>query len=251
MTVAPTTPAGSSSLRTAAPAIQMVQQAVRGGTVGSREAAARGQDLGTVVVAGLAGFGVVYLIVRVDRGSRLDIAVTRAVQRWHARPVQRAMELVSRPGFPPQSRVIPAGLVAGWLVAGLRVEAVVQGMSWGERVARDRAGGSARRPRPIAGQVNVVIAPLGGSSFPSGHVLSYVGTYGMFAYLMSSRVKHPRYRRLLVAPAVALVALVGPSRIHQGHHWLTDVLASYLLGMSYVAALAAVYRRWLRRDRPA
>ena len=161
------------------------------------------------------------------------------------------MELVSWPGFPPQSRIIPAGLVAGWLVAGLRVEAVVQGMGWGSALLATGVKVLARRPRPIAGQVNVVIAPLDGSSFPSGHVLSYVGTYGMFAYLVSSRVNDPRFRRLLIAPPLALVALVGPSRIHQGHHWLTDVLASYLLGMSYVATLAAVDRRWLRRDRPA
>jgi membrane-associated phospholipid phosphatase len=58
-------------------------------------------------------------------------------------------------------------------------------------------------------------------------------------------VKDARLRRLLSAPLVGLVIVVGPSRIHEGHHWLTDVLGSYLLGMSYVAALAALYRRWL------
>jgi membrane-associated phospholipid phosphatase len=42
---------------------------------------------------------------------------------------------------------------------------------------------------------------------------------------------------------LGLVALVGPSRIHQGHHWFTDVSASYLLGTSYVLGLAALYRR--------
>ncbi len=36
-----------------------------------------------------------------------------------------------------------------------------------------------RRPRPVAGtDLRVVAAELGGTSFPSGHVLSYVGTYG-------------------------------------------------------------------------
>jgi PAP2 superfamily protein len=250
MTVArPTAP--SPSLPAPGPAIQSVQHAMRGSTVGPREAAARGQDLGSIVVAGLAGFAIVYLIVRLDRGSQLDIAVTRAVQRWHAGPVQRAMEVVSWPGFPPQSRILPAGVVAGWLVAGLRVEAVVQAMGWGSALLATALKVLARRPRPIAPQVNVVIAPLGGTSFPSGHVLSYVGTYGMLAFLLSSRVKDRTLRRMLLAPPLALVALVGPSRIHQGHHWLTDVLASYLLGMSYVAALAAVYRRWLRRDVPA
>jgi len=42
---------------------------------------------------------------------------------------------------------------------------------------------------------------------------------------------------------LGLVTLVGPSRIQQGHHWFTDVTASYLLGTSYVVGLAALYRR--------
>ena len=50
-------------------------------------------------------------------------------------------------------------------------------------------------------------------------------------------------RRAIVGTLVALVALVGPSRIQQGHHWFTDVTASYLLGTSYVVGLAALYRR--------
>ncbi len=46
-----------------------------------------------------------------------------------------------------------------------------------------------------------------------------------------------------MATLAGLVALVGPSRIYQGHHWATDVAASYLLGFSYLAALVAIYRR--------
>jgi undecaprenyl-diphosphatase len=129
----------------------------------------------------------------------------------------------------------------------MRAEAGFQAMAWGSALLATGMKEIARRPRPIASEVNVVIAPLGGTSFPSGHVLSYVGTYGSLAYLLGARVKDPTLRRALMAPPIALVALVGPSRIHQGHHWLTDVLASYLLGMSYVAGLAALYRRWLSR----
>jgi undecaprenyl-diphosphatase len=200
------------------------------------------------VIGGLVGFAIVYAFVRIDRDSRLDIAVSQTVQRWRDPRIERAMELASWPGFPPQSRVIPVGIIGGWLVAGLRAEAAFQTMAWGSALLATVLKAITRRPRPIASKVNVVIAPLRGSSFPSGHVLSYVGTYGFLAYLLGARVKDPQARRLLIAPPIALVALVGPSRIHEGHHWLTDVLASYLLGMSYVAALAALYRRGLRRE---
>ena len=49
-------------------------------------------------------------------------------------------------------------------------------------------------------------------------------------------------RRLVVGALLSLVALVGPSRVHQGHHWLTDVSASYLLGISYLLGLSRLYR---------
>jgi membrane-associated phospholipid phosphatase len=43
---------------------------------------------------------------------------------------------------------------------------------------------------------------------------------------------------------------VGPSRIYQGHHWPTDVTASYFLGTSYLVALTALYRRVKARRPP-
>jgi undecaprenyl-diphosphatase len=44
-----------------------------------------------------------------------------------------------------------------------------------------------------------------------------------------------------------MIALVGPSRVYLGHHWFSDVVASYLLGSSYVAVLASIYQALRRR----
>ena len=101
-----------------------------------------------------------------------------------------------------------------------------------------------RRPRPVAGtDLRVVAADLGGSSFPSGHVLTYTVVYGWLAVLADLLIRPDRPRRLVVGALAALVAGVGPSRIHLGHHWPTDVTASYLLGSSYLATLVLLYRR--------
>ena len=70
-----------------------------------------------------------------------------------------------------------------------------------------------------------------------------MGVYGFLAYLVTVLVRPVAIRRAVVGGLLGLVALVGPSRIHQGHHWFTDVTASYLLGTSYVIGLAALYRR--------
>ena len=101
-----------------------------------------------------------------------------------------------------------------------------------------------RRPRPIAGSdLRIVAAPLGGSSFPSGHVLTYVGVYGWLALMAHLHIGPRSLRRLAVGALVTLVAAIGPSRVYLGHHWPSDVLASYLLGSSYLAGLFLAYRR--------
>ena len=100
-----------------------------------------------------------------------------------------------------------------------------------------------QRQRPLAPVVRVAVAPLGGSSFPSGHVLTYVGWYGFLAHLAAVHLDEPVVRRSVVASLLGLIALVGPSRVEQGHHWATDVLASYLLGLAYLTVVIELYGR--------
>jgi membrane-associated phospholipid phosphatase len=40
-----------------------------------------------------------------------------------------------------------------------------------------------------------------------------------------------------------MVALIGVSRIYEGQHWASDVLAAYLLGGVWLAMSVYVYRR--------
>ena len=87
------------------------------------------------------------------------------------------------------------------------------------------------------------------TSFPSGHVLTYVGFYGFLAYLVAIGAEPAPLRAFGVTLLGTLVALVGPSRIQQGHHWPSDVLASYLLGTAYLLALIEVHARLSTRDR--
>jgi undecaprenyl-diphosphatase len=153
------------------------------------------------------------------------------------------MKAVSWPGFPPQSRIIPPVIVASMWGLGLRLEAIFQLVAWGGALLSTAIKSVTRRPRPAGEQIQVVIAPLGGSSFPSGHVLTYVGLYGFLATVVHAVVRPRAIRRSLVAGLTALLALVGPSRIIQGHHWPTDVLASYLLGLPFLAGVVTLYRR--------
>lgn len=199
-----------------------------------------------LAVAAMGGFALLYALVNANRSAAADLAITLRLQRRRAPWLSRLMAVVSWPGFPPQSRSIPPLLVATFWVCGRRTEALFQLLAWGTALLSSLAKAGVRRPRPTAPLVRVVTARLGGTSFPSGHVLTYVGVYGFLASCLHTLPLPPWVRRPLLAALCALLALVGPSRIYQGHHWPTDVLASYLLGTSYLIGLIRLYQRVVR-----
>ncbi len=208
----------------------------------------RGSRLWPLAVGALGAFTLLLALVRAGATRRVDLGVTKALQRAGNPAFRRTMRAVSWPGYPPQSRVIPPLMIGGWLAAGLPVEAATQLLGWGSALVSSGVKLLVRRPRPLATDVVVAVAPLGGSSFPSGHVLTYCGVYGVGGYLLATRVRGERARTVAAAAPLALVGLVGPSRIQQGHHWPTDVAASYLLGSAWVALCVAVHRRLVRRE---
>ena len=218
-----------------------------------RRALARGRGAIAFGLATLVLFGGLFAFVKRNRSHAFDVQVTRSLQRIDVPWFDRLMHVVSWPGFPPQSRVIPFVLSLFWLALGFPIEAVFQLLAWATGGISATIKRSMQRPRPTPELVRVIAAPLGGTSFPSGHVLIYAGVYGFLAFLVETLVRPARLRRIATSLLVGLVALVGPSRIYLGHHWFTDVVASYLVGTSYLLGLAALYRRvktrWLNRRR--
>jgi membrane-associated phospholipid phosphatase len=190
----------------------------------------------------LALFTALFVAVKAKRSAAFDLAVTLKLQERQTPALGALMRAASWPGFPPQSRVIPPVIMAAWLATGHRRAAAFQLGSWGGALISTVIKAAIRRPRPLPPEVRVVVAPLGGTSFPSGHVLTYVGFYGFLAFLLAEHLRDGPLRNASVASIAGLLALVGPSRIQQGHHWTTDVIASYLLGTAYLYALAELYR---------
>jgi membrane-associated phospholipid phosphatase len=185
----------------------------------------------------------VFAVVRARRSDAFDLAMTLKIQGPKRPVIHRAMKIVSWPGFAPQSRVLPAALVATWWLSGRRRAARSQLAAWGSAVLATCLKSVMGRPRPLPSSVRVVVAPLGGSSFPSGHVLTYVGVYGSLAYLLTEEIPPSIRRDAAALGLLCLVAAIGPSRVEQGHHWTTDVVASYLIGIVYVWVVAILYER--------
>ncbi len=197
-----------------------------------------------VFVAGIAAFSALAAMVQTKRGEAIDRAIAARVQSNKDPRIERAMTRVSWFGYPPQSRVLPLAYAAVLWSARFRLEAVFQLAAAGSGLMSTIVKAFMQRPRPVAGKdLRVVATPLSGSSFPSGHVLTYMGVYGWMAIMAARLIRPVLPRRLAVAALTSLIAAVGASRVYLGHHWPSDVFASYVLGSSYLAALLVAYRR--------
>lgn len=206
---------------------------------------------GRIAYIGIA-VSVFFLLARLVRSGKtkeLDRAVTIALQRQRAPWFSRLMHAVSWAGFPPQSRILPLALPGIVAVLGRPCLALVQIAGWGTSVLSGVTKFVMKRPRPFGPEFRITEARIGGTSFPSGHVINYIGIYGTAAYLASQYIKPKAIRRVVVGGLTSMIALVGPSRIYLGHHWLTDTVASYLLGSSYLVALVSVFERLTGRKR--
>lgn len=195
------------------------------------------------VVAAILTVGLLTRLVKAGKTAEFDAKVTLSIQRQSNPLFSRIMHIASWAGFPPQSRTLPFLLPALIALRGRRVDAAFQLAGWGTSAISFLLKRFMKRPRPIAGRFRVIPARIGGTSFPSGHVINYTGIYGMLAYLAGQHIKNTVVRRGIVGFLIAKIVLVGPSRIYLGHHWFTDVITSYLLGSSYLMFLTALYRR--------
>ena len=198
------------------------------------------------LMAGLAAMlGVLFvalaLVLRGAKGTSIDLAVTRAVQ-WIDNPIfTDVMVAVSAPGYAPWSWVVLGTAVVLLLAGGFyrEVPFVVATEGAGMMVASIKL--LVERPRPADESIRVFSAVLD-YSFPSGHVVGYVCLYGFLFFLVYVLFKRSWWRTAALSVFALLVAFVGISRIHLGHHWVSDVLGGYALGTAYLLLLVEAYR---------
>ena len=87
-----------------------------------------------------------------------------------------------------------------------------------------------QRPRPTEFR----IIDEGGYSFPSGHSMVSAAFYGFLIYLIYKNIKNKYIKWTLISILGMLVFLIGLSRIYLGVHYTSDVLAGFLIAISYL-----------------
>ena len=87
-----------------------------------------------------------------------------------------------------------------------------------------------QRPRPIEHR----IIDEKGYSLPSGHSMVSMAFYGFLIYFIHKNVKNKYIKISLIALLSLLIISIGISRIYLGVHYTSDVIAGFLVAISYL-----------------
>ena len=185
-------------------------------------------------------------LVRMDGGARDDL---HAVALHHDGLVS-ALKVLSTIG----SAVVYIPLfaaVAAWLAWSQRLPrlaAFVVVTMTGSVVLNSLVKLAVDRARPVLADP---VAHAAGMSFPSGHAQSAMVAASVLLLVFLPLLRGA-WRWVAVGVAVAYVLAIGFARVTLGVHYVSDVLAGYVLGAAWVAAMIAAFNAWRReRGRPA
>jgi undecaprenyl-diphosphatase len=199
----------------------------------------------TSAAAALVVFGLLAREAMHGHASGFDVSVRYSVHAWAFPGFTCAMKGATFLGsiwF-----VLAAGLLAVWrlAIAGRGRAAALLAVSTIGAEATDQILKLVfRRPRPEAffGLADPITY-----SFPSGHAFTSCCFYGLLCALLVPRTWSVPARAGLWTLAGALVVVIGFSRVYLGVHYMSDVLAGYSAGVTWLAATRVGYSVWSRR----
>jgi undecaprenyl-diphosphatase len=199
----------------------------------------------TVVVAALALAVAVQAaggpVVGVDRAVAADLNAVVAPRPW----LVTTLLVLTAPGSAVTAWIVLTILTVVLLVRRkLRLALYVAVTGLGAATLSPLLKQLVDRLRPV---VDVPVATAGGPSFPSGHTLAATVWVGTVLLVLLPVVPAHR-RRLAVAIGVALVVVVGLTRIALGVHFVSDVLGGWLVGGGWLLATATAFRAWRRHE---
>jgi membrane-associated phospholipid phosphatase len=190
----------------------------------------------------IAAFAILtFLVVTIPTFS-IDLNITHSLQSIHNSFFSGLMIFISWVGFSLQVFIVPLIIMVVIYVLGYHWEAMASLITaLIVEVLNLLAKMLVHRARPSADLVHVTNL-FKSYSFPSGHVMFYVGFFGFICFLTFTLLKRSWIRTLLLIVFGGHIVLVGPSRIYLGEHWASDVVGAYLLGGLCLIGSIQLYR---------
>jgi undecaprenyl-diphosphatase len=152
-----------------------------------------------------------------------------------------ALQAVSWLGRPPWlTALVVVAIAYVWRRGRRRLVAFLFVTPFGGGVVDSLVKVAVDRPRPV---VDHPVATALGKSFPSGHAMSSVVTYGALLVVFLPMLRSG-LRRVAVVATTVLVLAIGVSRLLLGVHFVSDVVGGFVLGGAWLAGAIATFETW-------
>ncbi len=181
--------------------------------------------------------------VRYHPVDRLDVGITRQLQKHGSRLLQVISDGLSLLCAWQFMALVTGALAFRWWKARRRLDAVLAvSVPLVEVLFRKSLQRLIGRPRPSPALVHVARQKKS-ASFPSGHATTALTGWGWLLVLVSRLPKRqPLWRKALLSGIMLVITLAGPSRIYLGEHWTSDVVGGYLFGGAWLSLSCRLYR---------
>ena len=87
----------------------------------------------------------------------------------------------------------------------------------------------------------------GGYSYPSGHAMISMCMYGYAIYTINTYVKNKKLKKILNILLGVLIISIGLSRVYVGVHYISDVIAGYILAIIILILYIELSKMYLFR----
>lgn len=98
-----------------------------------------------------------------------------------------------------------------------------------------------QRPRP---DIALRLIEESGYSFPSGHSMNCLVSYGILAYLILKYCENARLAKIFSVGLGLIIILIGLSRVYVGVHFPTDVIGGWSLGIAVIVAMMYAFEKF-------
>lgn len=209
--------------------------------------------LGVVVLA--FAFATFCQLVALGVFARLDATVRHSFAAIYREQLHTLFQAIALLGGLEVTALIAVGLFIYLRRAGFRSESwalLVLPLAAGVEYAYKRL---LHQPQPEPGHpdgpsLSLLLergGAVSGNSYPSGHMIRTVAVYCILAFVIARLASTDWVRRLAVALAAVMIALMAFDRLYLDVHWFSDVVGGALLGGLAVAGAIV----WLDRPRVA
>ncbi len=213
-------------------------------TVSKRRFQQRFPIFQTIIITVFAAFTILTFFAKTNPYFPFDLVITRTIQGINFPYFDQLMKTITYLGNQPiwyLSVIFAVGL-AFFLkeyMEGLLILISSFGSLFLSLVLKEFVS----RPRPDPKLIIQIGKYLKPDSFPSGHVLFFMGFYGILLFLVFTKLKRGLLRTAVITILSLFLILIGMSRIYLGAHWFSDTLGSYLIGIVWLYLLAFIYRK--------